>query len=167
MVVPRSPIPTRSLPRLSAATSDRRAGAAHVVQSVDGIDRCPVPRTEFRRQHFPLGFTTYNPGSGLPPALQTDTLYSDDSDFPLQAGPPGSQPHVNNDFTISATYWGLQQWSVGNTSPATRSGNRSWPTRRICNCPRRRSTVISGFDSRSALLTPARSTAWKLTACRA
>jgi hypothetical protein len=52
----------------------------------------------------------------FPPAVQTDSLYSDDTDFPLTAGLRLEISHKITDYvTLSATYWGLQQWSVGNT----------------------------------------------------
>ena len=35
---------------------------------------------------IPLGYSVYNPSSGLPPALPTENLYSDDALFPLEAG---------------------------------------------------------------------------------
>ena len=63
----------------------------------------------------PLGFTSYNPSS-LPPALATDNLFSDDAAFPLAAGMRMEVSRkFDNDVAVAATYWGLQQWSVGST----------------------------------------------------
>ncbi len=65
---------------------------------------------------IPLGYSVYNPASGLPPQVPTDNLYSDDALFPLEAGVRLEISHQFTDyFSVSATYWGLQQWSVGNT----------------------------------------------------
>jgi hypothetical protein len=65
---------------------------------------------------IPLGYSVYNPASGLPPALPTDTLYSDDAPFNLEAGVRLEiTRQITDYFAISGTYWGLQQWSVGNT----------------------------------------------------
>ena len=65
---------------------------------------------------IPLGYTYYNPGSGLSAALPTAGLYSDDSPFNLA---PGLRLEVSrkfdNNISLAATYWGLQQWSVGDT----------------------------------------------------
>jgi hypothetical protein len=64
----------------------------------------------------PLGYTYYNTASGLQPNLPTASLYSDDSPFPLEAGMRLELSRkFDNDITVSATYWGLQQWSVNNT----------------------------------------------------
>jgi hypothetical protein len=65
---------------------------------------------------IPLGYSVYNPASGLPPALPTDHLFSDDAPFPLEAGVRLEINRQITDYvTLSGTYWGLQQWSVGNT----------------------------------------------------
>ena len=65
---------------------------------------------------IPLGYTYYNSGSGSPAALSPNTLYSDDVPFPLEAG---LRLEISRKFdeniTLAATYWGLQQWSVSNT----------------------------------------------------
>jgi hypothetical protein len=65
---------------------------------------------------IPLGYSVYNPLPGLPPALPTNDLFSDDAPFPLAAG---LRLEVNRQLTdyvaLSASYWGLQQWSVGNS----------------------------------------------------
>ena len=54
--------------------------------------------------------TTQNPVG--PP----QDLYSDDASFPLQAGIRLQLDRKLTDtISLSATYWGLQQWSVGNT----------------------------------------------------
>ena len=67
----------------------------------------------------PLGYTYYNPGSPWPPASRTYAIYSDDVLFPLEAGIRLEISHkLSNDITFSATFWGLQQWSVGETIDA-------------------------------------------------
>jgi hypothetical protein len=64
----------------------------------------------------PLGYSVYNSGSHLPPAVPTDNLYSDDAFFPLEAGMRLEvSARLSQDLSFSAVYWGLQQWSVGNT----------------------------------------------------
>ena len=61
----------------------------------------------------PLGYTAYN---GPSPQPQPSTLYSDDVYFPLTTGMRLELSRkFDNDMAITATYWGLQQWSVGNT----------------------------------------------------
>ncbi len=63
---------------------------------------------------IPLGYTAYNSASNLPPAVPTDQLYSDDVAFPLEAGLRLEiSRKFDNNITLAATYWGLQQWSVG------------------------------------------------------
>ena len=48
--------------------------------------------------------------------MPTDNLYSDDVSFPLAAGLRLEiSRKFDNDITLAATYWGLQQWSVGRT----------------------------------------------------
>ncbi len=65
---------------------------------------------------IPLGFTAYNSASNLPPAVPTGGLYSDDAQFPLEAGLRLELTSKLNDrWSIQGVYWGLQQWSVGNT----------------------------------------------------
>jgi hypothetical protein len=60
-----------------------------------------------------LGATLYNSAAQLPPR---DSLYSDDAGFPLAAGMRLEiSGKLDNDITLAATYWGLQQWSVGST----------------------------------------------------
>ena len=48
--------------------------------------------------------------------VQTDSLWSDDAYFPME---PGLRlqiiGRVTDQMAIEATYWGLQQWSVGRT----------------------------------------------------
>jgi hypothetical protein len=66
---------------------------------------------------IPLGSTVYNlavpPG---PTPVGTDNLFSDDESFPLAAGLRVEVSRkFDNDITLAATYWGLQQWSVGRT----------------------------------------------------
>jgi hypothetical protein len=61
----------------------------------------------------PLGYSVYNPSSGLPPEVPTDRLYSDDTYFPLAAGLRLEVTgKLNDKWLLSGTYWGLQQWSV-------------------------------------------------------
>lgn len=61
-----------------------------------------------------LGQTVYNPGSGNPQALPTDTLYSDDELFNLETGVRLQfGRRFTDDIAVDAIYWGLQQWSVG------------------------------------------------------
>jgi len=66
---------------------------------------------------IPLGYTYYNNGAApLPPAVQPDSLYSDDVYFPLAAGMRLEVSRkFDNNITLSGTYWGLQKWSVGRT----------------------------------------------------
>jgi hypothetical protein len=65
---------------------------------------------------IPLGYTYYNPGSNLPGNLPTASLYSDDVYFPLAAGLRLEvSGKLDENITLAATYWGLQQWSVGDT----------------------------------------------------
>jgi hypothetical protein len=58
---------------------------------------------------IPLGYTVYNSVPNMP----VDGLYTDDVPFPLA---PGLRLELSRklgaDLTISATYWGFQQWSV-------------------------------------------------------
>ena len=65
---------------------------------------------------IPLGFTAYNSASNLPPAVPTGQLYSDDAQFPLAAGLRLElTTKLDDRWSISGMFWGLQQWSVGNT----------------------------------------------------
>ena len=61
----------------------------------------------------PLGYTLRNPAYSSHPR---DSLYSDDWPFPLE---PGMRLEISRkfdkDIALTATYWGLQQWSVGDT----------------------------------------------------
>jgi hypothetical protein len=60
-----------------------------------------------------LGFTAYNPASGVPQQYDTDSLFSDDVQFPLATGLRLQvSRRFNDEMAIDATYWGLQQWSV-------------------------------------------------------
>ena len=60
-----------------------------------------------------LGYTSYNPSAQFAGPTQ---LYSDDVPFPLEAGLRLEISHkFDNDMTLAATYWGLQQWSVSET----------------------------------------------------
>ncbi len=95
-----------------------------------------------------LGFTAYNPGSGMPPAVATANLYSDDVDFPLQAGIRLEVSHKITDyFTISATYWGLQQWSVGNSIPGDPIGESVLAYSPYLQLSAPPPNGISGFDT--------------------
>ena len=52
-------------------------------------------------------------GSTLVAYTPGDSLYSDDVGFPLAAGLRFEVSHeLDTNLTLSATYWGLQQWSV-------------------------------------------------------
>jgi hypothetical protein len=65
---------------------------------------------------IPLGYTYVNPASKYYPTLPTDNLYSDDVPYPLAAGLRLEvSGKLDNNITLAATYWGLQQWSVGRT----------------------------------------------------
>ena len=66
---------------------------------------------------IPLGQSVYNPNSSSPfPLVPTGDLYSDDTSFPLAAGLRLEiSRRFDDNMAIAATYWGLQQWSVGNT----------------------------------------------------
>jgi hypothetical protein len=59
---------------------------------------------------IPLGYTlSSSPHSG-------DALYSDDALFPLSAGLRlEATRQLNSNWSVLATYWGLQQWSAGST----------------------------------------------------
>ena len=51
-----------------------------------------------------------------PPSALYAGLYSDDQPFPLEAGLRLEiSRKFNDNITLAATYWGLQQWSVDNT----------------------------------------------------
>ncbi len=63
---------------------------------------------------IPLGFTAVNDGSHGPWTQVIDGLYSDDALFPLAAGVRlqiGAR--IDDRSAIQASYWGLQQWSIG------------------------------------------------------
>jgi len=61
-----------------------------------------------------LGYTVYNPGSGLPQAIPTDTLYSGDEAMGLETGTRLELGRrITDNVALDAVYWGLQQWSVG------------------------------------------------------
>jgi hypothetical protein len=65
---------------------------------------------------IPLGYSVYDRNTGLPPSVPTENLYSDDVQFPLEAGVRLQVDHQITDYvTLSATYWGLQQWSASDT----------------------------------------------------
>ncbi len=64
-----------------------------------------------------LGQTYYNSAVyPAPPAVSPQNLYSDDQYFGLE---PGMRLEISrrfdNDVTLAATYWGLQQWSINNS----------------------------------------------------
>jgi len=62
----------------------------------------------------PLGYTSYNPGVGSPPAVAPDKLYSDDVLFPLAAGMRVQiGRRIDDQMAIEASYFGMQSWSVG------------------------------------------------------
>ncbi len=53
---------------------------------------------------------------GVERGAYQDNLYSDDAQFPLEAGLRlQASTWINDRIGIDATYWGLQQWSVGRT----------------------------------------------------
>jgi hypothetical protein len=61
---------------------------------------------------MPLGYTYSNTAT----PMTIDSLYSDDVPFPLAAGLRLEvSGKFDNNLTLAATYWGLQQWSVGRT----------------------------------------------------
>jgi len=63
---------------------------------------------------IPLGFAALNDPSLGPPGLVVDSLYSDDVLFPLQAGVRFQiAARIDDQKAIQATYWGMQQWSMG------------------------------------------------------
>jgi hypothetical protein len=64
----------------------------------------------------PLGFTAYNFPFNAPPAWPTHNLHTDDVLFPLEIGLRLQVTRRFDDQTaLEASYWGLQQWSVGRT----------------------------------------------------
>jgi hypothetical protein len=68
---------------------------------------------------IPLGYTYYNTAQSQPANAPTGSIYSDDVYFPLSAGLRLEvNQKLDSNITLSATYWGLQQWSVGETLPA-------------------------------------------------
>ncbi len=78
-----------------------------------GIDALFLERSS---PSISLGATYYNQGSKLPQALPTGELFSDDMPFLLTAGVRLEVSRKFNDnMTLAATYWGLQQWSVTDT----------------------------------------------------
>jgi hypothetical protein len=64
---------------------------------------------------IPLGYASYNLPHGFQGG-QTDSMWSDDVLFPLE---PGIRlqlvGRITDQTAIEATYWGLQQWSIGET----------------------------------------------------
>ena len=63
---------------------------------------------------IPLGYTFYNTVSQLPAALPAGSLSSGDTRFPFEAGLRLEiSRKFDNDVTLAASYWGLQQWSSG------------------------------------------------------
>ena len=71
-----------------------------------------------------LGFSAYNGGSGGHYGV-TDSLYTDDVLLPLETGVRLQiSRRISDRAAIEASYWGMQQWSVGETlygNPATDS----------------------------------------------
>ncbi len=83
----------------------------------------PLPSYEWRATVEAL-FLERSSGGSIPlggpfdPASQVlyGGLYSDDQPFPLEAGLRLEiSRKFNDNITLAATYWGLQQWSVDNT----------------------------------------------------
>ncbi len=61
-----------------------------------------------------LGFTATNFGGPGGHYLTTDALYTDDVFLPLETGIRLQiSRKISDQAAIEATYWGLQQWSVG------------------------------------------------------
>jgi hypothetical protein len=61
-----------------------------------------------------LGFTQYNDYSHAPPAVQPDSLWTDDTLFPLTPGVRFQLiGRIDDRSAIETTYWGLHDWSVG------------------------------------------------------
>ena len=92
---------------------------------------------------IPLGFTAVNDGSHGPWAQAIDGLYSDDVLFPLQAGVRlqiGAR--IDDRTAIQATYWGLQQWSVGSAIYGDPDGETVLAQSRWLQTP----ALIGGFD---------------------
>ncbi len=94
---------------------------------------------------IPLGFTAYNSAvAPAPPAVSPDTLYSDDQVFPLTAGIRLELSRkFDNDITLSATYWGLQQWSVNRTIYGDPAGDTVLAYSPWLQLP----TLLSGMDN--------------------
>ena len=68
-----------------------------------------------------LGFTATNSGG---PSVTTGTMYSDDVFLPMEPGVRFQLSRkISDQAAIEATYWGLQQWSVGETLLADPTGN--------------------------------------------
>ena len=62
-----------------------------------------------------LGFSAYNGGSGGHYGV-TDSLYTDDVLLPLETGVRLQiSRRISDRAAIEASYWGMQQWSVGET----------------------------------------------------
>ncbi|MEN6457436.1 MAG: hypothetical protein ABFC63_00770 [Thermoguttaceae bacterium] len=78
------------------------------------VDALWLSRTSDRPTEF--GWTDYNPYSGAPQAIYTDSLWSDDKVFSFA---PGVRLQVaaqmSEWMSIEGIGWGLQQWSVGRT----------------------------------------------------
>jgi hypothetical protein len=97
---------------------------------------------------IPLGFTAYNPGSGQPPAVPTANIYSDDVDFPLEAGVRLEiSRKITDNVTLSATYWGLQQWSVSESIPGDPVGGTVLAYSPYLQLSAPPPNGISGFDT--------------------
>ena len=91
---------------------------------------------------MPLGYTYYN--SPPPNNTLVDTLYSDDIPFPLAAGLRLEiSGKIDNNITLAATYWGLQQWSVGRTIYADSSGDTVLAYSQYLQLP----TLLNGLDN--------------------
>lgn len=76
--------------------------------------------------------------------MSPDTLYSDDQVFPLTAGIRLELSRkFDNDITLSATYWGLQQWSVNRTIYGDPAGDTVLAYSPWLQLP----TLLSGMDN--------------------
>ena len=95
-----------------------------------------------------LGSTAYNPASGQPAAVPLGNLFSDDVDFPLEAGVRLEISHKITDYiTISATYWGLQQWSASNYLPGDPVGETVLAFSPYLQLSANPPSGIGGFDT--------------------
>jgi hypothetical protein len=63
-----------------------------------------------------LGYTLANDGSSYSHHFANDAMYSDDVPLPLETGVRFQLSRkISDQVAIEASYWGMQQWSVGET----------------------------------------------------